>query len=492
MEESTILIVDDEPVGRETLEALLFRQGYRLAFAGDGPETLAKAAEIGPDLILLDVMMPGMDGFEVCQRLRADPVLAEVPIIMVTALDDRDSRLRGIEVGADDFITKPYDRVELRARVRGITRLNRYRRLLAERTRFEWVVEHASDGYVMVDGQDGMLYANPQARLYLGLPPSGPTAAAIAGPSAAARFRDLAADQYRCEPAEAWATWPASPASDPSFRRYLVRPESPTAAVFWLLVDVFDLTLGKDGGQVVRLRDVTTEIVQQRDMRGFHDMIRHKMRTPLTGMMTGLELLTRYADRLSTEQVTELTTTAYKSTKRLHGTIEDILAYLSAPGLAVSSERFELEQLEATATEIGSQLGIESMTVYLAEGLSGARTMLSQRAVELALWEILENAVKFHSQVSPRVEIVASRANPGEVCLQIQDDGTAISPEHLERIWTPYYQGEKYFTGEAPGMGLGLPTVAALVWETGGACRAYNREDGPGVVIELVLPEATA
>jgi DNA-binding response OmpR family regulator len=117
---STILIVDDESAGRDTLEALLMVQGYNLAFA--------KAAELTPDLILLDVMMPGMDGFEVCRRLRTDPLLTEVPVIMVTALDDRDSRLRGIEAGADDFVTKPFDRAELRARVRTITRLNRYRR----------------------------------------------------------------------------------------------------------------------------------------------------------------------------------------------------------------------------------------------------------------------------------------------------------------------------------------------------------------------------
>jgi putative two-component system response regulator len=81
--------------------------------------------EVIPDLILLDVMMPGMDGFEVCRRLRADSVLGEVPILMITALDDRSSRLQGIQAGADDFITKPIDSVELLARVQGITRLNR-------------------------------------------------------------------------------------------------------------------------------------------------------------------------------------------------------------------------------------------------------------------------------------------------------------------------------------------------------------------------------
>lgn len=94
---STILIVDDELGGRKTLEALLKAEGFNLIFAASGAEALDKAAEFAPDLVLLDVMMPGMDGFEVCRRLRADPFLAEMPVIMVTALDDRDSRLLGIE-----------------------------------------------------------------------------------------------------------------------------------------------------------------------------------------------------------------------------------------------------------------------------------------------------------------------------------------------------------------------------------------------------------
>ncbi len=131
---STILIVDDEPVERETMRVLLSGRGYNLVVAPNGAEALEKAGALSPDLILLDVMMPGMDGFQVCQRLRADPFLAEVPIIMVTALDDQSTRLRGLEVGADDFLTKPYDHLELRARVQTIIRLNRYHRLLVERT----------------------------------------------------------------------------------------------------------------------------------------------------------------------------------------------------------------------------------------------------------------------------------------------------------------------------------------------------------------------
>jgi len=129
-EKSTILIVDDELVSRYTVEVLLAQEGYTLVFAESGEDALKKVVELIPDLMLLDVMMPGMDGFELCRRLRANPRLAELPIVMVTALDDRESRLRGIEAGADDFMSKPFDRAELRARVRTITRLNRYRRLI--------------------------------------------------------------------------------------------------------------------------------------------------------------------------------------------------------------------------------------------------------------------------------------------------------------------------------------------------------------------------
>ena len=105
-------------------------EGYKLYFAEDGVIGLQQARKIKPDLILLDVMMPRMLGFEVCRHLREEPQMAELPIVMITSLDDRKSRLKGIEAGADDFMSKPFDRAELKARVRTITRLNRYRRLM--------------------------------------------------------------------------------------------------------------------------------------------------------------------------------------------------------------------------------------------------------------------------------------------------------------------------------------------------------------------------
>ncbi len=138
---STVLIVDDDPTAREALVAILEGEGYELRLAKDGIQALEMLKQLQPDLILLDVMMPAMTGFEVCQRIRATPALAEVPILLLTALDDRDSRLRGIESGADDFLSKPPDRRELVARVRTITRLNRYRTLMEQRENIRLMAE---------------------------------------------------------------------------------------------------------------------------------------------------------------------------------------------------------------------------------------------------------------------------------------------------------------------------------------------------------------
>jgi signal transduction histidine kinase len=138
---STVLIVDDDLTARETLVAMLEGERYHLQVAKDGTQALHMLEQIQPDLILLDVMMPGMDGYEVCRRIRSTPELAEVPIILLTALDDRASLLRGIEAGADDFLSKPADRRELTARVRTITRLNRYRTLVEQRENIRQMAE---------------------------------------------------------------------------------------------------------------------------------------------------------------------------------------------------------------------------------------------------------------------------------------------------------------------------------------------------------------
>ena len=115
-----ILIVDDVPVNTKLLHAKLAAEYYQVEVAQDGFEALRVAHAWQPDLILLDVMMPGMDGYQTCRRLKSDSQTMHIPVVMITALGDATERLHGLEVGADDFLTKPVDYDTLLARVRGL------------------------------------------------------------------------------------------------------------------------------------------------------------------------------------------------------------------------------------------------------------------------------------------------------------------------------------------------------------------------------------
>ena len=118
-----ILVVDDTPEIRELLQIHLETAGYQVLVAGNGQEALAAVAALAPDLLLLDVVMPVVDGYEVCRRLKADEETAFIPIVMLTALQDLTHRLRGIELGADDFLSKPFNHLELLTRVRSLLRV---------------------------------------------------------------------------------------------------------------------------------------------------------------------------------------------------------------------------------------------------------------------------------------------------------------------------------------------------------------------------------
>jgi two-component system cell cycle response regulator len=120
-----VLVVDDVEVNVRLLEAKLSSEYFTVLTASSGSEALALAQSERPDIILLDVMMPEMDGFEACRRLKADPQTAEIPVVMVTALSETADRVRGLQSGADDFLTKPVNDVALFARVRSLVRLKR-------------------------------------------------------------------------------------------------------------------------------------------------------------------------------------------------------------------------------------------------------------------------------------------------------------------------------------------------------------------------------
>ena len=127
MADSRILVVDDNPQNLELLAAYLDGVSSNVDTAVDGVDALEKVKAAPPDLILLDIMMPRMSGFEVCRKLKSDPATRDIPVVMVTALNELGDIERGVESGTDDFITKPVNRLELLTRVRSLLRVRHYK-----------------------------------------------------------------------------------------------------------------------------------------------------------------------------------------------------------------------------------------------------------------------------------------------------------------------------------------------------------------------------
>lgn len=144
-----VLVVDDEARNLRLMESLLQPEGYEVTTASSGPHALDAVAKDQPDLVLLDVMMPGMDGFQVAGKLKLDPLTKRIPIIMVTSLSDRSSRLTALNMGAEEFITKPVDRAELWVRVRNLLRLKEYGDFLLDQSRaLEQLVDERTERLV--------------------------------------------------------------------------------------------------------------------------------------------------------------------------------------------------------------------------------------------------------------------------------------------------------------------------------------------------------
>ncbi|MBN1890333.1 MAG: PAS domain-containing sensor histidine kinase [Thermoflexales bacterium] len=354
--------------------------------------------------------------------------------------------------------------------------------LRASEAMFRYLFSRAGDGYVIIDKHEQVTYANAQARLYLGLGQESPIPAQT--------FKVLVERQYHCEPEAAWESWPQkSFAGDIVVPLYLVRPETPTANAFFLQVELLDIPAGLDeeAGRIVHLKDITERTRLQDRLKRFNALVSHKLRTPLVPLYSGLMFVARNIDSIPQQDVALFIQEAFEGAQRLYHEIEDIVRYLEAPVTASAGEGCRLSELKAIVDQISQELNLHAVNLHVED--NARQLTLSQQSIERILWEVLENAQKFHPKKSPTVDIHIVQGEERSL-IQIKDDGVSLSPEQLALLWTPYYQADKFSTGQVEGMGLGLAMIATLVWSVGGACRAFNREDGPGLVIELELPSA--
>ena len=454
-----MLVVDDDEVSRTLLHGLLSTEGYTVIFAKNGVQALDLAKRISPDLILLDVVMPELDGFEVCRRLRADPVLRQVPIILLTALEGRDSRLRGLSAGADEFLTKPVDPIELRTRVRTITSLNRFRQICEERARFEAAVAHSPDAIGFTDGQGRILNANHAFGLLVGQVPlhifdcfQSATAASLR-----ARFRENHSSVHRVESFETPLGLCAVPGSIVDVT--VVRLPQSEGAVFEVIIR--DITERKQlEAQILRLQRI--ELLGQVAGGVVHDV--NNLLMSVIGNAEALE-------RNATSEARHRIELIRQGAERGAALLRDILMFArgtdqsfkpvhvaailhEAAGIAgkLFGEKIELDV--ETPAHLPTVLGDESQLHQVVMNLCvnardalpcGGRLQLTARAITVGAKE---------------ARAICPDAVAGDfVMVSVRDTGTGIAPEIRDRLFDPFFSTKPRETST----GLGLATVLRVV-----------------------------
>lgn len=474
--QSTILVVDDNLGARRSIEALLSKHSYEFLLAENGQAALDILAKHTPDVILLDVMMPGMSGFEVCKRIRATKRISEIPIIMITALDDEDSMIEGIEAGADDFLSKPISKIELRARIRSILRLNRFRKLCDERQKFEIVVAQSQHGYVIVDTNNCIQFCNTAAKKIFGIQ---------ADPEGSQNFFTVACQNFMIHPRNIEEKLQQTDQSSELDPFILVGSANEGQDSRWIRVSFQELGLDQGSQQLLRLEDISDRIVAFQEKHTFSRMISHKLLSPLNAIKAAHQLMVNAGP--NAEQISQIADIQQKGIQRLEYDIQSILNFLESDNSTDKTITIE-EAREQILQTVGNARF--QFTLEVADDIDPCTSIkISAPAFEACLREIIENAVKFHRGETIEVDCVVQSANEGKtVDFIFQNNSHPLSSEEIENAWKPYWQADRYLTGEIPGMGLGLSLIAANVWAAGGRCSIENNDTDSGVQLTLSFP----
>lgn len=490
-DKSRILIVDDDPIILRVMSNVLAPEGYEIDTASDGKVALNKIPSFDPDLILLDVMLPGMDGFDVCRQLRADDRFGDVPVVFITALDDQQSRLKGIEAGADEFLNKPVNPVELRARAKTITQLRKFRRMVGERSRFEKIIELAPQGIFVVDVDANIRLSNAAIRNLLKVPDE-----------TSIRLRKIfhfVPREYREQMGRNLESLLTAGSKAISFETELLRedgrrfPAEITAGYFpWEKQPCVQFFIRN----VEDKKQMEAQFLRMQRMQSIGTLaggIAHDLNNALTPILVASHLA---KGQLSEHPTLRLLETIEKAATRGKDIIKQILAFARG----VEGER-RIVQLKYVVNEIEKILmeTLDPSFDLISEigenptPIIGDATQLHQVLMNLCvnardampdggrLLITLDNT-QLDSGQAHKLELPAAGAY---VRLAVRDSGTGIDPEILDQVFEPFFTTKD--TGK--GTGLGLSSSIGIVRSHGGGI-SVSSEVGKGTSFEVFLPAA--
>jgi two-component system, cell cycle sensor histidine kinase and response regulator CckA len=512
VEAARILIVDDERQNRQLMEVMLAPEGFLLESAESGEEALQLAVARPPDLILLDIMMPHMDGYQVAARIKANTATRNIPIIMVTALTDRDARMRGLSAGAEDFVTKPVDRAELCVRVRNLLRLkaygdyhDRYSQLLedevgsrtadlvASERLYRSTFDAAPVGIVHVALDGPWLRVNQRVSDLLGHPRDelvGPGVQALLG------LEDASGE------AEALRRMAAG-----ALDRHVIdekRYRRQDGSIMWARVNI---SVHRDAdGQAQHFIAVIEDITERRMLEA---QVRQASKMDAIGRLASgvahdvnnlLSVVLSYSEMLAEE---------LEESDRMRSDLDEIRAAgaraadLMRQLLAFSRQQVLQPKLVDLAEIVA---GMEKMLRRLigeqvdltTRAVPGGKIMVDPGQMQQVIMNLVVNArdaMPDGGELSIETSEVVlgdvrgsepGSARPGpHVVLTVTDTGSGIDKATQARIFEPFFTTKE----EGKGTGLGLATVFGIVRQSGGHISVQSEPD-KGTTFKVYFPVA--
>ncbi|MEO8069933.1 MAG: response regulator [Acidobacteriota bacterium] len=509
-----ILIVDDERHNRQLLEVMLGPEGFELLTANNGEDALAMVAQRPPDLILLDIMMPGMDGYQVADRIKSNVATQNIPIIMITALDHRPARMLGLSSGAEDFLTKPVDRAELCVRVRNLLRLkaygdhfDKYSQTLAKEVtlrtddlveseaRFRQLAETIREVFFLVDPRiTQVLYVSPAFEVIYGrsceslYTDPGIWRAAIHADDRDRVFREI---------------MPQGTLVLFDVEYQIVRPDGSERAIRARGFPIYN-----DRGEIYRFAGIAEDITERRTLEA---QIRQASKMDAIGQLASgvahdfnnlLTVILGFTELLRAEP------TIVGQQREDLGEI--LKAAKGAAGLTKQLLAFSRQQvLHATPIDINAL--ISDMTVMLGRLIGGATTIeLSLApALSLALGDrgqleqvVMNLVINARDAMTDGGSVTIETANVDlerspfhaaavvegpYVMIAITDTGTGMTDETRRHLFEPFFTTKE----KGKGTGLGLSTTYGIVKQSKGYIWVYS-ELGRGTTFKVYLPRAAA
>ncbi|WP_085315395.1 response regulator [Derxia lacustris] len=473
-----LLVVDDQPINVHALYRAL-APDFQVLMATDGEQALALCRERLPDLVLLDVVMPGMDGHEVCRQLKADALTRDIPVIFVSAQGDPEHEAQGLALGAADFLVKPVNPAVMRARIGAHLGLARSHALLAA------TLDATADGILVTDPAGAITGMNDNFLRLWRLPAAwrgAPDTRAIL----AAMRAQLA--EPGVDPLGAGADFAALALSDDRHVECRVTPLRIAAGLHGRVISYRDVTeLRRAANQLARLnvslearvaeRTHALELATRaadaasRAKSEFLSNMSHEIRTPLNGVI-GMAHLARKAEP-GPRQLHYLDNLG-RAGRLLLGIVDDILDFSK-----IEAGRFELDCADFSLATVLDNLALQTEQAARNKGLAlriahdptlPARLRGDAQRLGQMLLNYVGNAIKFTRAGAIQVRVTQlHRAGPGVLLrFEVEDSGIGLTREQIDQLFQSFHQADASTTREFGGTGLGLAITRQLARLMGG------------------------